>query len=47
MELDTLLEVALVAGYLSQQELQAPLSLIDRVGRMLTRLAQAISDSAT
>ena len=43
MELDTHFEMATRAGYLSGQDLSKSLELIDHVGRMLTRLAQAVS----
>ena len=43
MELDTHLEVAVRAGYLTEKELAVPLPLIHRVGQMLTRLAQAVA----
>ena len=46
MELDTHLELARRTHYLSDQELAKPLALIDHIGRMLTRLAKAISPSA-
>jgi four helix bundle protein len=44
MELDTHLEVAVRAGYLSERDHAAPLALIDRIGRMLTRLSQALAE---
>ena len=47
MELDTHLEIAVRAGYLTEKDRAVPLPLIDRIGKMLTRLAQAVAPPPT
>ena len=46
MELDTHLEVAVRAGYVTEADRRKPLALIDMIGRMLTRLADAVARSS-
>ena len=47
MELDTHLEVAVRTGLLTEKDRAVALALIDHVGRMLTRLAQAVAPPAS
>lgn len=43
MEIDTILEAAVRLEYLSADEIESALEMLDHVGRMLTRLARSLA----